>query len=94
MYIKPLQDHLSTNVILILQGQLDIPARILLEEVFYRVEGQPTWNPLTTECKIVKVNRIDIYISFEPKLYEHKFRVVNLTRCFNYILSPWIGTRI
>jgi len=37
-----------------LTGQLDIPARILLEEVFYRVEGQPTWNPLTTECKIVK----------------------------------------
>lgn len=37
-----------------LTGQLDIPARILLEEIFYRMEDQPLWNPLTTECKIVK----------------------------------------
>jgi len=37
-----------------LTGQLDIPARILLEEVFYKVEDQPLWNPLTTECKIIK----------------------------------------
>ena len=38
-----------------MQGQLDIPARILLEEVFYKVEDQPLWNPLTTECRIIKV---------------------------------------
>jgi len=37
-----------------LTATLEIPARILLEELFYKVESSHLWNPLVTECKIVQ----------------------------------------
>jgi len=33
---------------------LDIPARILLEELFYKAEGSPSWNDLVTEIQIIQ----------------------------------------
>ena len=36
-------------------GTLNVPARLLLEELFYKIESSPSWNPLVTECKIVQV---------------------------------------
>jgi len=33
---------------------LDIPARLLLEELFYKAEGSPKWNDLVTEIKVVQ----------------------------------------
>ena len=37
------------------QTTLEIPARILLEELFYKAEGSPDWNDLVTEIKIIQV---------------------------------------
>lgn len=56
---KSTGDEIETKVfnnrkIFRLTTTLDIPARLLLEELFYKAEGSPSWNDLVTEIKIVQ----------------------------------------
>lgn len=41
-----------------LQGEVDLPAKFLLEELFYRSESLPTWNPTITEYKTIQARII------------------------------------
>jgi len=56
---KTTGDKIETKVlngrkIFKLTTTLEIPARILLEELFYKAEGSPDWNDLVTEIKIIQ----------------------------------------
>lgn len=37
-----------------LDGIVDIPPKLLLEELFYQIESVPSWNPTLVECKLVQ----------------------------------------
>ena len=37
-----------------LQGVVNLPAKFLLEELFYRSESLPTWNPTITEYRTIQ----------------------------------------
>ena len=36
------------------QGVVNLPPKLLLEELFYGIESLPNWNPTLTECKTVQ----------------------------------------
>lgn len=37
------------------QGQINLPAKVLLEKLYYGTEYMPSWNPTVIESKILKV---------------------------------------
>lgn len=38
------------------QARLKYPAKVLMEELFYRIEDVPKWNPTLLESRIVRVS--------------------------------------
>lgn len=47
---------ISLNLLInLLQARLNSSAEVLLEELFYRIENVPKWNPTLLESKILKV---------------------------------------
>lgn len=46
----------NENVNNFLKGRLKYSPKALCEELFYKIEGQPHWNPTMLESKIVKVS--------------------------------------
>ena len=38
-----------------MQSVVDLPPRLLLEELFYRVENVPKWNPTLVESYTIQV---------------------------------------
>lgn len=47
--------HPKIGKIYRLTGKVHYPAKKLLEEIFYNIEGMPKWNPTLLESRIVKV---------------------------------------
>jgi hypothetical protein len=49
--------HLFSNIIiLLLQGTIDFPPKLLLNELFNKVENHPKWNPSILETRTVQVS--------------------------------------
>jgi hypothetical protein len=42
-------------MLLLVQGYVNLAPRLLLEELFYRIEQAPSWNPTLVECRTVQV---------------------------------------
>lgn len=38
------------------QGQVNVPAKILLNKLYHGIEEMPSWNPAVIESKILKVS--------------------------------------
>lgn len=45
------------TLFLLLQGIVDLPPKLLLEELYYQIESVPKWNPTLVECR--RVQHID-----------------------------------
>ena len=43
------------QIVLCLQGYIDLAPRMLLEELFYNLEVGPMWNPTIVDCRILQV---------------------------------------
>lgn len=46
--------HVGKKKLFKLQGEVHLPAKFLLEELFYRSESLPTWNPTITEYRTIQ----------------------------------------
>lgn len=53
--------------ILIIKGQMNLPAKILMERLYYGIENMPSWNPTLMESKILKVKQLT-----SPKLFRQQ----------------------
>lgn len=51
-------DHGKKMIIFIflIQGQVNVPAKILLNKLYHGIEEMPSWNPAVIESKILKVS--------------------------------------
>lgn len=54
--------------IIIIKGQVNLPAKILMEKVYYGKENMPSWNPTLMESKILKVKQL-----ISPMLFRQKW---------------------
>ena len=52
-----------------MQGRLTIGPARLLEELFYRLEEAPSWNPTLVECRTVQP--IDQYTDISYQVGQH-----------------------
>ena len=43
------------TIVLLVQGYAELSPRQLLEELFYRIEQAPSWNPTLVECRTIQV---------------------------------------
>jgi hypothetical protein len=48
--------NVADGMLLLVQGYVDLAPRLLLEELFYRIEQAPSWNPTLVECRTVQVH--------------------------------------
>lgn len=46
------------NCLIISKGRLKYPAKALCNELFYKIEEAPHWNPTMLESKIVRVSKM------------------------------------
>lgn len=50
------QDKKMIISIFLFQGQVNVPAKILLNKLYHDIEEMPSWNPAVIESKILKVS--------------------------------------
>lgn len=50
------QDIKMDISIFLFQGQVNVPAKILLNKLYHGIEEMPSWNPAVIESKILKVS--------------------------------------
>lgn len=52
------------------QGTVDIPPKVLYDELDRNIEHVPTWNPTLLECRTLKVNNaLEVNIRVIVKLF-------------------------
>ena len=54
-----------------LTGYVDMAPRLLLEELFYKMEQVPAWNPTLVECRVIQPidQYTDISYQVTPSYY-------------------------
>ena len=78
-----------------LTGYVDMAPRLLLEELFYKMEQVPAWNPTLVECRVIQpidqYTDISYQVTQDPATEQHTSILIyinlNCTTTIIYLLS-------